>query len=59
MEEISIGLLAFCNGRQFVLDSLDGEAKGLFSLKAKKTAVNGITMYSPVITNISCSTRRL
>ncbi len=53
MEERSIGLLAFCNGHQVVLDSLDGEAKGLFSLKTTKKADNGITLYSPVIKNIS------
>lgn len=55
MEERSIGLLAFCNGHQVVLDELDGEVQGLFSLRTRQTvvAVGGITLYSPVITNIS------
>ena len=57
MEETSIGLLAFCNGHQVVLDSLNSEVKGLFSLKTKtkKNETDDVTLYSPVIKNISNS----
>ena len=53
MKECSIGFLAFCNGHQVVFDSLNSEVKGLFSLKTAKRADYGITLYSPVIKNIS------
>ncbi len=53
MEETSVGLLAFCNGHRVVLDTLNSEVKGLFTLKSTKKSVDGITLYSPVITNIS------
>ncbi len=53
MKESSIGFLAFCNGHQVVFDSLNSEVKGLFSLKTAKRADYGITLYSPVIKNIS------
>ena len=53
MKARSIGLLAFCNGHQVVLDSLNKTVDGLFKVYTKSKSLNGITLYSPRIKNIS------
>ncbi|MBP5640188.1 MAG: alpha-galactosidase, partial [Victivallales bacterium] len=53
MKERSVGLLAFCNGRQFVLDSLNATVDGLFTVSTKSKEFNGVTLLSPMISNVS------
>ncbi len=53
MKEQSIGLLAFCNGRQYKLDTLNGKVDGVFEVTTKIRTENGISLISPVIKNIS------
>ena len=53
MKEQSIGLLAFCNGRQYRLNSLNETVDGVFELKTTIREENGVRLLSPVIENIS------
>ena len=53
MDITSIGLLAFCNGRRVVLDSLNQEAPGLFTVQAHERADKGLQWLQVDITNTS------
>ena len=53
MKEQSLGLLAFCNGRQYKLDTLNAKVDGVFEVTTKIVSENGVSLISPVIKNIS------
>ena len=53
MKEQKIGLLAFCNGLQYRLETLNETVDGVFELKTKIVEENGVRLISPVIKNIS------
>ena len=53
MKEQSLGFLAFCNGRQYRLDTLNETVAGVFELKTTIREEHGVRLLSPVLTNIS------
>ncbi|MBR6372563.1 MAG: hypothetical protein IKS20_05220, partial [Victivallales bacterium] len=53
LKELSVGLVAMCNGHYFELDNLDKGVEGVFDLKCTVKEEKGISLLSPVIKNTS------
>ena len=53
LKELSVGLVALCNGHYYDLDSLENGVEGLFDLRCSVKEEKGVSLISPVIKNTS------
>ena len=53
LKELSVGLVAMCNGHYYELDNLEKGVEGLFDLSSSVKEKNGVSLISPVIKNTS------